>query len=96
MALALVADLRDGDAAGAGVDVGRAVLLARVVEVAGFGGVQAVVLLGGRRFRWKRRRRSRRYEEFFDEHYCLAVGLVWDKMCEALPHWSMMIYCQVS
>lgn len=51
VALALVADLGDGDAAGARVDVGRAVLLARVVEVAGLGGVQAVVLLGGRRFR---------------------------------------------
>lgn len=53
VALALVADLGDRDAAGAGVDVGRAILLARVVEVAGFGGVQAVVLLGGCRFRCK-------------------------------------------
>lgn len=50
VALALVADLGDGDAAGAGVDVGRAVLLARVVEVAGLGRVQAVVLLCRRRF----------------------------------------------
>lgn len=53
MALALVADFGDGNTAGAGVDVGRAILLACVVQVAGFGGIQAVVLLGGRRFRWK-------------------------------------------
>lgn len=50
VALPLVADLGGGHAAGAGADVGRAVLLARVVQVAGLGGVQAVVLLGGRRF----------------------------------------------
>lgn len=48
VALPLVADLSRGDAAGAGADVGRAVLLARVVQVAGLGGVQAVVLSGHR------------------------------------------------
>lgn len=46
VALPLVADFGRGDAAGAGADVGRAVLLARVVQVAGLGGVQTVVLSG--------------------------------------------------
>ena len=49
MALPLVADFGGGHAAGAGADVGRAVLLARVVQVAGLGSVQAVVLSGHRR-----------------------------------------------
>lgn len=44
VALTLVANLRSGDAAGAGTDVGRAVLLTRVVQVAGLGRVQTVVL----------------------------------------------------
>lgn len=45
MALALVAHLRSRHPAGARVDVRRAVLLTRVVQVTGLGGVQAVVLL---------------------------------------------------
>lgn len=48
MALPLVADFGGGDAAGAGADIGRAVFLARVVEVAGLGSCQAVVLSGHR------------------------------------------------
>lgn len=47
VALPLVADFGGGDAAGAGADVGRAVLLTRVIQVTGLGGVQAVVLLRG-------------------------------------------------
>lgn len=50
VALALVADLGGGDPASAGADVGRAVLLTRVVQVAGLGCVQAVVVLGKCRF----------------------------------------------
>lgn len=46
VALPLVADFSGGDAAGAGADVGRAVLLTRVVQVAGLGCVQAVVFSG--------------------------------------------------
>lgn len=46
VALPLVADFSGGDAAGAGADVGRAVLLARVVQVAGLGGIQTVILSG--------------------------------------------------
>lgn len=46
VAFPLVADFSGGDAAGAGADVGRAVLLTRVVQVAGLGGVQAVILSG--------------------------------------------------
>lgn len=49
VALPLVADFGGGDAAGAGADVGRAVLLTRVVQIAGLGSVQAVVLSGHRR-----------------------------------------------
>lgn len=47
MAFAFVADLGGRHPAGAGVDVSRAVFLARVVQVARFGGVQAVVFFGG-------------------------------------------------
>lgn len=47
VAFTLVADLRGRHPAGAGVDVRRAVFLTRVVQVARFGGVQAVVLFGG-------------------------------------------------
>lgn len=47
VAFAFVADLGGRHPAGAGVDVRRAVLLARVVQVARFGGVQAVVFFGG-------------------------------------------------
>lgn len=50
VAFALVADLGGRHPAGARVDVGRAVLLACVIQVARFGGVQAVVLFGGGRF----------------------------------------------
>lgn len=50
MAFAFVADLRRGHPAGARVDVGRAVFLARIIQVARFGGAQAVVLFGGGRF----------------------------------------------
>lgn len=46
VALAAVAHLGGGDAGGAGADVGRAVLLAGVVQVASLGCIQAVVLLG--------------------------------------------------
>lgn len=65
VALPLVADFGRGDAAGAGADVGRAVLLARVVQVAGLGGVQAVVLSGHRRLtcRQDRGRASARGEK---------------------------------
>ena len=49
VALPLVADLGGRHAAGAGADVGGTVLLTRVVQVAGLGGVQAVVLPGHRR-----------------------------------------------
>lgn len=48
VALAPVADVV-GHAGGAGGDVGRPVLLAGVVQVAGLGGVQAVVALGADR-----------------------------------------------
>lgn len=47
VAFAFVADLRGRHPAGAGVDVSRAVFLARVIQVARFGGVQAVVFFGG-------------------------------------------------
>lgn len=47
VAFAFVADLRGRDPAGAGVDVSRAIFLARIIEVACFGGVQAVVFFGG-------------------------------------------------
>lgn len=50
VAFALVADLRGRHPAGARVDVGRAVFLACIIQVACFGGVQAVVLFGGCRF----------------------------------------------
>lgn len=50
VALPLVAGLGGGDAAGAGADVGRAVLLARVIQVAGLGGIQTVILSGHCRF----------------------------------------------
>lgn len=46
VALPLVAGFSSGDAAGAGADVGRAVLLARVIQVAGLGSIQAVILSG--------------------------------------------------
>lgn len=46
MALPLVADFCGGDAAGAGADVGRAVLLTRVIQVAGFGSIQTIILSG--------------------------------------------------
>ena len=52
MALALVADLGHRHAAGAGVDVRRAVTLARVVQIAGLGRTQAAVLLGRGRLAW--------------------------------------------
>lgn len=51
VALAFVADLRGRHPAGARVDVSRAVLLACIIQVARFGGAQAVVLFGGCRFR---------------------------------------------
>lgn len=71
VALPLVADFGRGDAAGAGADVGRAVLLARVVQVAGLGGVQAVVLSGHRRLtcRQDRGRESARGEKLARHHY---------------------------
>lgn len=47
VAFAFVADLRGRHPAGAGVDVSRAIFLARIIEVACFGGVQAVVFFGG-------------------------------------------------
>ena len=47
VALALVADLGGRHPAGARVDVSRAVLLTRVIQVTGLGGVQTVVLLRG-------------------------------------------------
>lgn len=43
--LALVAHLSGGDPAGAWADVGRAVFLTRVVQIAGLGCIQAVVVL---------------------------------------------------
>lgn len=46
MALPLVADFSGGDAAGAGGDVGRAVLLTYVIQVAGLGSIETVVLSG--------------------------------------------------
>lgn len=49
VALPLVADFGGGDAAGAGADVGRAVLLTRVIQVAGFGSIQTVIFSGHRR-----------------------------------------------
>ena len=68
VALPLVADLGAGHAAGAGADVRRAVLLTRVVQVAGLRRVQAVVLSGHRRLSWKGRRltHSRLMNEQFD------------------------------
>ena len=53
VALPLVAHLGAGHTASARADVGRAVLLARVVEVAGLGCVQAVVLSGHCRLTYK-------------------------------------------
>lgn len=50
VALPLVADFGCGDAAGAGADVGRAVLLTRVIQVAGLSGIETVVLSGYCRF----------------------------------------------
>ena len=50
MAFALVADLGRRHPAGAGVDVRRAVFLTRVVQVAGLGSIQTVVLLCRCRF----------------------------------------------
>lgn len=44
VALPLVADFSCRDAAGAGADIRRAILLARVIEVAGLCSVQAVIL----------------------------------------------------
>ena len=49
VALPLVADFGGGDASGAGADVGRAVLLTRVIQVAGFGSIQTVIFSGHRR-----------------------------------------------
>lgn len=49
VALPLVADFGGGDAAGAGADVGRAILLTRVIQVAGFGSIQTVIFSGHRR-----------------------------------------------
>lgn len=46
VALPLVADFSSGDAAGAGTDVGWAVLLTRVIQVAGLGSIQTVILSG--------------------------------------------------
>lgn len=45
VAFALVADLRGRHPAGAGVDVSRAVFLTCVIQVAGLGRAQTVVLL---------------------------------------------------
>lgn len=59
MTLPLVADLGGGDAAGARADVGRAVLLTRVVQVARLGRVQTVVLSGHRRLAYRRRGEDR-------------------------------------
>lgn len=59
MTLALVADLGGRHPAGAGVDVGGAVLLTRVVQVAGLGGVQTVVLLREGRLDCRERRDAR-------------------------------------
>lgn len=68
VALPLVANFGGGDAAGARADVGRAVLLARVVQVAGLGRVQAVVLPSHRRLACRplgrRRSKSGRGREF--------------------------------
>jgi len=57
VALPLVAHLGAGDPAGARADVGRAVLLTRVVQVAGLGRVQTAVLPGHGGLAWRRRRR---------------------------------------
>lgn len=46
VALPLVADFGGGNATSAGADVCRAVLLARVVQVAGLSSVQTVILSG--------------------------------------------------
>lgn len=46
VALPLVADFSSGNAAGARADVGRAVLLTCVIQVAGLGSIQAVILSG--------------------------------------------------
>lgn len=56
VALPLVADFSGGDAAGAGADVGRAILLTCVIQVAGFGSVQAVILSGHCRLTYRRDR----------------------------------------
>lgn len=58
--LALVAHLSGGDSAGAWADVGRAVFLTRVVQVAGFGCVQAVVVLANGCFTYTDKRESQR------------------------------------
>lgn len=50
VALPLVADFSCGDAAGTGADVGRAVLLTRVIQVAGLSSIETVVLSGHCRF----------------------------------------------
>ncbi len=67
VALPLVADFSGGDAAGAGADVGRAILLTRVIQVAGLGSVQTVILSGHCRFPYRRgderRHRDRKGEE---------------------------------
>ena len=54
MALPLVADLGGRHAAGAGADVGGAVLLTCVVQVAGLGRVKTVILLAWCLFAWQR------------------------------------------
>lgn len=62
VALPLVADFGGGDATGARADVGRAVLLTGVVQVAGLGGVQAVVLSGHCWLTYRRGEEARRQE----------------------------------
>lgn len=58
VALALVAYFSCGDAAGARADVGGAVLLTRVIQVARLGCIEAVILLGQSRVTLRREKKS--------------------------------------
>lgn len=82
MALAFVARLRRGHPASAGADVSGAVLLTRVIQITGFGGVQTVVLLCRRRLGYRRGE----VHKLHHAHNCLLhtgyiVSVIKDKSC---------------
>lgn len=98
VALPLVADFGRGDAAGAGADVGRAVLLARVVQVAGLGGVQAVVLSGHRRLtcRQDRGRESAWGEKLArHQHYDVNDGSILRSTAHPGKTVTVMLSCPI-